>query len=339
MKKQMSLMMFVLAGGMVLALPSRGAETNAPSLVCVEPKYDFGRVYADAVVQHQFILTNQGPRVVNIGRVHAACGCTKTTVTTNTVAPGGTAVLSVELDIKKRRGHQSKAIYCETDDPASRAIRIEFNGVVIVPIEIQPEGIDFGAVGTEEKLTREVLLVAAGTNVFHVRSAMVSSTQFFATVETKEAGKSYILKVSSDGVRSLGSTVASIRVQTDHPLMGTIDIPVVAFVAGDIVPNPSSLLLIPSPTNAPRTYWLSLWSPSGKAFKVTRVDCPGSDMTNTVKSLMPDRTRIEVKTWGSLTGLDGKFLRVETDLSTKREVMVPLRVLSLPAKQPDSGKP
>ena len=328
-----------MAGGMLLSLPLWGAETNAPSLVCQEPQYDFGRVYADASVKHQFILTNQGSRAVAIGRVHAACGCTKAAVTTNAIPPGGAALVNVELDVRKRRGHQSKSIYCETDDPANRIIRMELNGVVIVPVEVQPEGIHFGSVGADEKLAREVLLVAVGTNVFHIRSVTMSSTQFSASVETREAGKSYVVKVSSEGVRSPGSTVASVRVETDHPLMETVDIPVAAFVAGDIIPNPGTLLLIPSPTNSPRTYWVSLWSPAGKAFKVTHVECPGADMTGTVKALLPDRTRIEVKTWGALSDLDGKSIRVETDLSTKREVMIPLRVLSGPGPKAATKEP
>ena len=324
----------------LLALPFlRGAEANVPSLVCLNPKFDFGEVYEDAAVKHQFILTNQGSRVLSIGRVHAACGCTKTMLTTNVVPPGMTAALGVEFDARKRRGHQSKAIYCDTDDPANRVIRMEISGVVIVPAAIQPEGINFGTVGTTEKLTREVFLVANGTNVFNVRTVNVSPPLFSATVETRMAGKSYVIKVSNDGGRSIGSSKASVRVETDHPLMGTIDIPVAAVVAGDIVPNPGTLLLIPAPTNTVRTSWLSLSSPPGKAFKVTYVECPVPCMTNIVKSLTPDRSRIEVKTWGPLTGLDGKCIRVGTDLPSMRELLIPVRVLSIPGGQLVPGNP
>jgi len=324
----------------LLAPPSlRGAEANVQSLVCLNTKCDFGKVYEDAVVKHQFILTNQGSRVVNIGRVHAACGCTKTLLTTNVVPPGMTAALSVEFDARKRRGHQSKAIYCETDDPVNRVIRMEISGVVLVPIDIQPEGINFGTVGATEKLTRDLSLIASGTNIFHIRTVTISPPLFCATVETREAGKSYVIKVSNDGGRSIGSSVASIQVQTDNPLMGSIDIPVAAVVAGDIVSTPGTLLLIPSPTNVVRTSWLSLSSPPGKAFKVTYVECSSACMTNTVKYLTPDRTRIEIKTWGPLTGLAGKCIRVGTDLPSMRELLIPLRVLSIPGGQLVPGKP
>lgn len=321
--------MFILAGLLPLPL-SWGAETNIQSLVCLSPKFDFGKVCEDAVVNHEFILTNQGSRVVNIGRVRAACGCTKTVLTTNVVPPGGTTVVSVEFDARKRRGHQSKAIYCDTDDLEGRTIRLELSGIVIAPIDIQPEGLNFGTVGTAEKLTRDVLLVASGTNVFHVLTATFSPPLFSATVQTKAEGKSYVIKVSNDGGRSMGSAIATLKVQTDHPLMETIEIPVAAVVVGDIVPTPSSLLVTPSPTNTIRTYGLSLSSPIGKAFKVTYVDLPMAGMSNTVKSLTPDRTRIEVSTWGPLTGLDGKFIRVGTDLPTLRELLIPVRVLSAP---------
>lgn len=327
MQKHKLFWMAMVVGGV---LPLWGGETNTPSLVCEAPNYHFGRVYADASVKHQFVLTNQGSRVVTIRRVHTSCGCATAGVTTNVVPPGGTSLLDVTLDVRKRRGHQSKTVYCETDDPANRIVRLELNGAVVVPIEVQPEGIHFGTVGAAETLTREILLVAAGTNRFQVRSVAMSSTQFTATVEPREPGRSYVVKVSSEGSRSPGSVLASLRVETDHPGQQTIDIPVVAFVAGDIIPNPSSLLMTPSPTNAPRTYWLNLWSPAGKAFKVARVDCPSPDMAATVTALLPDRSRIEVNAWGPLTGVDGKVLRVETDLTSKREILVPLRVLSVP---------
>lgn len=329
----------VVAVVSVLAsLAGRGEGTNAASLACPESKFEFGQVYPGAVVKHRFVLTNQCDRPVRIQSVHTTCGCAQAVASSTNVAPGQIALLDVEMNFKGRRGHQSKAVYVETDDPVNRIIRVEFDGIVIVPIELQPEGIHFGTLATEGTAVREVLVTAVGTNEFRVKSVTASSTQVLASLETLEAGKRYRVKITSEGPRSLGSAMSTVRVETDNPLMTTLDIPVAAFVAGDIVPAPGTLLLIPSVTNEPRSSWVNLWSPSGKAFKITRVEMPGDGMTNTVRVLTPDRSRIEVKTWGALTELDGKTLRVHTDLASMKEVLIPLRVIAMPAKdQPPPG--
>lgn len=326
----------IMTGGVFWAC---GEGAISPSLVCLQPTYEFGSVEPDAEIEHRFVLTNQGNRVVSILNVHVTCGCTKAVMTTNQVAAGGTAGLDVKINFKGRRGHLLKSLYVDTDDPGNPALRLEVTGTVLVPIEVQPEGIHFGTVGIEGPIEREVLLTATGTNVFHIRSVTASSSRVSAKWETLEEGKRYRVTVISEGPRSYGSTMASIRVETDHPRGGQVDIPIAAFVAGDIVAAPGVLLLIPTATNAMRTSRLTLWSPASKPFKVTKVECPGDGMTATVSVVSADRSQIEVKTWGALAGKDGSSLRIETDLATMKEVRIPVRVLSTQSREPVSEKP
>ncbi len=315
-----------------------GKGTPVASVVCLQPTYDFGSVTPNAVVEHRFVLTNQGSRVVKITNVHVTCGCTRAVMTTNQMAAGGMEGLDVEINFKGRRGHLLKAIYVDTDDPENPSLRLEITGTVLVPIEVQPEGIHFGAVGADGMIEREVLLTATGTNVFQVRSVTVSSTQISAKWDTLEAGKRYRVTVSSEGPRGYGSTIASVRVETDHPQAERVDIPVAVFVAGDIVAAPGVLLLIPTEANSVRTSRLSLYSPSSKPFKVTKVECPGDGMTATASFVSADRSSVEVKTWGALMGKDGTSLRIETDLSTMKELRIPVRVLSVKDRVPVSER-
>jgi len=315
------------------------SAVTAPALMCQAPRFDFGQVYPDAVVKHVFTLTNTSSHIVRILNVHATCGCTKAEAVTNVVSPAATVAINVEFNLKGRRGRQDKAIYIRMDEPANGGVmRLETVGTVIVPIEAQPEGVHFGTLARDGTVEREVLLSAVGTNTFHVRSVASSSTQIDARLETREPGRKYVIKIASGGPRGIGSMTASVRVETDHPNLGLIDIPVAAFVAGDIVSAPGLILLIPSPTNTMRTCWVNLWSPNGKPFKVTRVDLPGAGMTNTVTSLMPDRVRLEIKTWGPLTGVDGKPLRVGTTLDSMKELLIPVKVLP-PPKESAPGAP
>lgn len=302
--------------------------TNRPAIICLNPLLDFGAVYEDAVVKHSYVLTNQGPRAVKLSGVRASCGCTSVTLAANELAPGQTTTIEAVINFKGRRGRQVKAIYAETDDPAAKFIRVEFTGVVVVPLESQPEGIHFGTVGAAERVEREVLITAVSNEPFKVLSARSTSDKISVSVETREAEKKYVVKVACDGPRKLGTFMGAVEVVTDHPRMPVLSIPVAGLVAGDIISSPATLLLIPSVTNEVKTAWFNLWSPAGKPFKITRVELPGEGMTNTVLAVRSDRTRLEIRTHGPLTGLDGKSIRVETDSVTVREVLIPLRVLS-----------
>ncbi|MEI6564797.1 MAG: DUF1573 domain-containing protein [bacterium] len=325
MNAKMVLLPLVFLTG-ILAAHGEGS-TNAPAVVCLNPVFDFGTVYPDAVVRHSYVLTNQGARTVKLTSVHATCGCTTATAATHEIAPGQTTTVDVEINFKGRRGRQNKSVYAETDDPVNRVVRMEFNGLVMVPIEVKPEGIHFGTIGVDGRVEREVILSAITTNEFHVVSAQSPSTQITVVYAPREAGRKYGIRIISDGPRSLGSFMTAVEVQTDHPILKTILIPVAAFVAGDIVPAPTVLMAIPSPTNAPRTSWINLWSPSGKAFKVTKVEAPDG-ITTSLNTLTPDRVQLEVKTCGSLTGLGGKTIRIETDLPSLKELVIPIRVLN-----------
>jgi len=311
-----------------------GNQTNRSGIICLNPSLDFGAVYSDAVVKHAYVVTNQGMRVVKILAVRTSCGCTTAQAATNELAPGQVTTVDVVINFKGRRGRQTKAIYTETDDPVNRMVRMEFTGVVVVPIEAQPEGIHFGTVGAEGRLEREVLLTAGSNNTFQVISAKSASPYVTVTVEPREAGKQYLVRVVCDGPRKQGTLMTSVEVETDHPQMRVVSIPVAAFVAGDIVAAPASLLLVPTATNMPRTVWVNLWSPSGKAFHVTKVELPGEGMTNSVTIVKPDRLRLEFKTWGALTGLDGKSVRIETDLPSMKDFLLPVKVLILQDDKP-----
>jgi hypothetical protein len=123
--------------------------------------------------------------------------------------------------------------------------------------------------------------------------------------------------------------MTAVEVETDHPQMKMLSIPVAGFVAGEIVSSPAELMLYPSATNESKTVWVSLWSPAGKPFKVTKVELPEAGMTHTIVSVTPDRCRLEIKTRGSLAGLAGKSIRLETDLDSMKELSIPLKVMTV----------
>ncbi len=304
------------------------SQPNQGGIVCINPNFNFGSIYSDVEVNHRYVLTNQGARVVKISAVRSTCGCTTAVASTNEMAPGQTAAVDVVLNFSGRRGRQNKSIYVETDDLQNRIVKLEFTGLVIVPIEAQPEAIHLGTIGVAGRIEREVLVNAVSTNTFHLLSVKSASPQVTVTSELRQEGKQYCLKVVFEGPRKLGSFMTSVEVETDHPQMKKLSIPLAGFVGGDIVAVPASLVFSPSATNVSKTVWVTLWSPGGTAFKITKVELPDEGMTHSMVVVNPDRYRMEIKTRGALAGADGKSIRIETDLPSMKELHVPIRVLT-----------
>lgn len=321
--------------------PLRAAETTvvAPSppnpmatgLVCDQPVFNFGEVRAGLSITNTFILRNSGTGTVAILNVRTTCGCTTTALATNELAAGAVTELRATLSLVGRTGHQSKAIYVESNDRQNPRLKLELTGVVARDIEVQPEGVHFGTLGRDGDAQRDVLLTARSNGTFAIKSVNTGTSLFEANVETREAGKLYWIHVKAKGPRTPGTSSAILQVVTDCPTTPSITIPLTVFTAGDIVAVPTQLLLVPSGTNETRLANLTLYSPSGKKFAVKSVESGAPSVQARVATTVADRVRIEVQTSGGLEDVEGKSIRIVTDLDTAREVLVPLRVLRPPA--------
>lgn len=312
------------------AAPVEPARVES-GLSCSRPVFDFGEVPADSTITNTFSLRNAATNPVVILNVRSGCGCTTVSLATNRVAPGGGTALTVVLSLAGRRGPQRKAIYLETDDPRQPRLRLEIQGVAVTAIMAQPQGVHFGTLGRDGEAQQDVLLTARSNVTFHIKGVTSGSSPFTAEVETREPGTSYWVHVKTVGPRTPGTVSALLQVATDLPAMPQVLIPVSVFVAADVIAVPSHLILVASGTNEFRTANLALYSPAGKPFAVQSIDWPAGSVTGRVASAAGDRVRIEVRSSGRLEDLEGKAIRIVTDLDTAREILVPLRVMRLAA--------
>ncbi len=333
-RRRMAVWMVATVGVMmgVTLCTAEDKAVPAGGLTCVEPLYRFGNLGPEQTVRHAFILTNTSDRVVQIASVRAGCGCLATDLASESVAPGCAVELVASMKLVGRKGAQRKTIYVEADGGVNTPLRLEFEGNVVPPIEVMPEGIHFGAQAAEGNLEQSVMVLGMGSTPFQIKGVKSSSPQFAAEVETVEAGKRYRLKVKCVGGRTPGTSTASIRVETDNPAMPGLDVPVTVFVTGDIVAAPAILMVIESATNVPRTYYVHVYSPGKKAFKIEKVTAPRADIETRVAEIAPDRHRLELSLPAQVRDLNGTSLRIETDMASMKEVLVPFRVIVRPPK-------
>jgi hypothetical protein len=307
--------------------PPPSAPTNGPLLSCDEPRYDFGELKNDQSVRHTFVLKNVGTAPLEIANVRASCGCTATALDAKTVAPGQSTALNVTLNLTGRKGRQVKSIYVESNDAQKPHFRLEVVGTATVDIEVQPVGIHFGTMSKNGAVERELTLTAKSNVVFHIIKVDTGSPLFTASVMTNADGRSYTVKVISAGPRANGTCRATVQVFTDLAFQNPIAIPVAGFVAGDIIASPDTLLVVGAATNHP--HYVTLYSPAGTAFNVGRIDVPQPTMEINAAPISQGRYRLEIRNVIPTPDLDGKTIRVTTDLGTAREITIPIRVLNL----------
>ena len=103
-----------------------------PSIVVIDPVYDFGVVVEGETVTHTFIIENHGDEVLRITNVIAGCGCTTTSLAVSILEPGRGVRLGVDVSTAGYGGLQiSKQVYIKSNDPDAPQVVLTIEGTVV----------------------------------------------------------------------------------------------------------------------------------------------------------------------------------------------------------------
>jgi len=103
---------------------------EAPRIKFDSHLYDFGTIADNAVVEHDFKLTNTGKSDLFIRKVNASCGCTAVQPAKIQVSPGESTTIKAIFNAAGREGNQKKAITVITNDPKRSKSILWINGIV-----------------------------------------------------------------------------------------------------------------------------------------------------------------------------------------------------------------
>jgi hypothetical protein len=103
---------------------------SAPRAEFDNPNFDFGTIGPDAIVEHEFRLTNTGKSELFIRKVSASCGCTAVQPAKNQIGPGASTTIKAIFNATGREGNQKKAITVITNDPKRYKTILWINGIV-----------------------------------------------------------------------------------------------------------------------------------------------------------------------------------------------------------------
>ena len=113
---------------------------NAPMLSIDKEEFDFGRVLVGEVVDHYYVLKNEGKSKLVIRKVKASCGCTATQPEQMEIEPGRSTRIKASFNSAGRVGQQHKTITVITNDPKRSNITLTIKGDVYKEDAIEIKG-------------------------------------------------------------------------------------------------------------------------------------------------------------------------------------------------------
>jgi len=197
----------------------------------IEPKvgvqqleHDFGNINQGDIVNHSFLISNNGGDLLKILDVRASCGCTAASPDKKELKPGESTNISVTFNSKGRKGPQTKIITVTTNDPEKPAISLSIKCNVIVK-EVKENNIgakiffqetqhDFGVVEEGKKLEYTFKFQNNGTESLVIKDIKTSCgcTAAVVSENTVKPGQDGSIKVNFDTKNRSGRNSKSITV-------------------------------------------------------------------------------------------------------------------------------
>lgn len=89
----------------------------SPKVGVQQLNHDFGNINQGDVVNHSFVIANNGGDLLKINDVKASCGCTAASPDKKELKPGESTNIVVSFNSKGRKGPQTKTVTVTTNDP------------------------------------------------------------------------------------------------------------------------------------------------------------------------------------------------------------------------------
>jgi len=105
-------------------------KEKAPKAVFSSYEFNFGKIKEGEVVEHAFVLNNEGKSDLIIRKVRASCGCTAVEPEEKIIKPGKSTKIIVKFNSKGRVGRQFKTVNVITNDPNAQEITLRITGEV-----------------------------------------------------------------------------------------------------------------------------------------------------------------------------------------------------------------
>lgn len=98
--------------------------------------FSLDTLMAGTIAEHTIVVRNSGDAPLEIEKVEAACGCTGTMMSSQSIPPGGTGELLITFNSKNFSGNAHKSVSIVSNDPKKKNHRVDFDAFVIQELQI-----------------------------------------------------------------------------------------------------------------------------------------------------------------------------------------------------------
>ncbi len=136
-------------------------------LVASEYVHDFGDVRQQAVLTHEFTLSNNSSRKIDVLDVHANCDCSKHTLSSQHISPSGSARLFAEWEIRSRRGRTATRLIAEYigEDRRKNILTFQLAANVIADYDLDPDVVTVESSHDAVRIVKLTPRAQSGVNV------------------------------------------------------------------------------------------------------------------------------------------------------------------------------
>ena len=247
----MPLFLFAATASTLFPPPVADAADSHPPLTAATPDRDAGTVAEDEPLTAAFTVINRSAGAVSVGAVEAGCSCQTARGLPQELAAGASAELKVTLKTRGRAGRQRGwwAVNYTAADGEEGRLLLTLTATVSAAgkLEPTPPVAQFGAAELGEPVEAAVVLAERTPGGEDVTVRGVDGPDWLTIKLQKAAGDGpprYRLALTGTPPATPGRAGGAVRVRTDHPRYGVVEVPWEAFVRGRADVTPRSLVQI-----------------------------------------------------------------------------------------------
>jgi hypothetical protein len=153
---------------------------DAPKAVFIETRFQFENAICGSVVEHDFLLKNEGSAPLRIEEVSMTSPFLVTGMP-GEIAPGAQGTIHFKLDTASLAGRFQGAILVFLNDPASPEVSLSFGGQVVKTIELSPMPAFFVSAQKGESKQSSIEIINHGLEPLCIEKVEHSTDRFITT--------------------------------------------------------------------------------------------------------------------------------------------------------------
>ncbi len=142
------------------------SSSTAPVFFVEHPHYDHGIVEDSDPLQSDFVFSNEGRSMLQIGDIKTDCGCTAATASGTEIPPGSSGIISVVFTPRGKPGVQMTQIDVASDDPSAPVKTLSVQCTYAPKLYFSPPSVQLGPLRDDQisQETWELFLYSRDTS-------------------------------------------------------------------------------------------------------------------------------------------------------------------------------